>query len=134
MLIRSTKLDALAIRDTFTKLATVTTLTTASALTYTAAQVAGGLILRDPNGAGRSDLFPTAATLYVAFGKPEAGQSFKFTVRNTADVAETITMTTNTGLTLSGTMTIAQNNSKEFLGVFASPTAVTFYSLGTVVH
>ena len=32
-----------------------------------------------------------------------------------------------------GTSTIAQNNQKRFLGVFTSPTAVTIYSLGTVV-
>jgi hypothetical protein len=59
------------------------------------------------------------------------------TIRNTADAAETITMTTNTGLTLSGTMTITQNHQKSFLVRLANVTsgseAVTIYSMGTVV-
>jgi len=133
MTIRPTILTSIAIRDTLTTKATIATITTAGAVTFTAAQITGQLILRDPNGAGRADLLPTAAQLYAGFGRPEVGQSFRFVIRNTADAAETITVTTNTGLTLSGTMTIAQNNSKEFLGVFTSPSAVTVYSLGTVV-
>lgn len=116
---------------------TVTTKTTAGAVTFSAAEIVGGLILRDPNGAGRSDLVPTVATLLAELGadiKGIEGLSFEFTIRNTADAAETITVTTNTGWTLSGTMTIAQNNSKRFKVVFTSPTAATLYSLGTVVH
>lgn len=109
---------------------------TAGAVTYTVSQILGGLILRDPAGAGRADLVPTAAALYAELGSPVkyAGLSFDFTIRNTADAAETITLTTNTGMTMSGTMTIAQNNSKTFKVVFATPTTATVYSLGTVVH
>lgn len=114
----------------------VATIATASAVTFSASQVIGGLILRDPAGAGRADLVPTVASLYEALGNPQnvANLSFEFTIRNTADAAETITVTTNTGWTLSGTMTIAQNNSKRFKVVFATPTTATLYSLGTVVH
>jgi hypothetical protein len=124
---------------------------TVGAVTYTVAQILGGLILRDPNGAGRADLVPTAAALLAAIKSgipgvstggtngvpPPVGTSFVFTIRNTADAAETITVTTNTGVTLSGTMTIAQNNSKEFLLVFTDVrdgnAAYTLYSLGTSV-
>lgn len=117
---------------------TVTTDTTAGALTYTAAMLLGGIVLRDPNGAGRSDVTPTAALLVAAVPGAAIGQAFECTIRNTADAAETITLTAGSGVTLSGTMTIAQNNSKRFLVVFtnvtASSEAVTFYSLGTVVH
>ncbi len=117
---------------------TVTTKSTAAAVTFTAAEILGGLILRDPNGAGRADLVPTAAAIVAALTvndhPPAIGASFEFTIRNTADAAETITVTTNTGITLSGTMTIAQNNSKRFLVVVTSLTAVSIYSLGTVVH
>lgn len=120
------------------RLATVSTITTAGAVTFSAAEVAGGLILRDPNGAGRADLVPTAANLLAAIPSAQVGQAIKFTIRNTADAAETITVTTNTGVTLSGTMTIAQNNSKSFMAVFTNVTAAseayTLYSLGTVVH
>lgn len=117
--------------------------TTAGAVTYTAAQVLGGLILRDPNGAARSDVTPTAALLNAAIAGAAVGASFEFTIRNTADAAETITVTAGTGVTLSGTMTIAQNNSKRFLavitavssrGVVGSSDTITIYSLGTVVH
>ncbi|NBS65096.1 MAG: hypothetical protein EBT33_12220, partial [Betaproteobacteria bacterium] len=45
---------------------TVTTEATAAAVTYTAAQLKGGLILRNTNGAGRADLFPTAASIVAA--------------------------------------------------------------------
>jgi hypothetical protein len=117
---------------------TPATVSTAAAVTFSAAEVLGGLILRDPNGAGRADLLPTAALLVRAIEGVAPGCSFYFDIRNTADAAETITITTNTGLTLSGTMTIAQNNSKRFLARVTNSTpgseAVTVYSLGTMVH
>jgi len=113
---------------------TATTVTTASDVTYTAAQLKTGLILRDPNGGARADLFPTAASLLTAVPSAVAGTSFIVTIRNTADASETITMTTNTGLTLSGTMTIAQNAQKDFLVTFTDvgTAAVTIYSMGSV--
>ena len=112
---------------------TVSTITAASAATFTAAQLLGGLILRDPAGGSRADKVPTASDLLAALNKVTTGARFTFTIRNTADAAETITLTTNTGATLSGTMTVAQNNSKTFRVVVTSPTAYTVYSLGTVV-
>lgn len=110
------------------------TVTTAGDVTYTAAQLKTGFILRDPNGAGRADLFPTAANLLAAVPGAVVGTTFRVTIRNTADAAETITMTTNTGLTLSGTMTIAQNAQKDFLLTFTNvgTAAVTVYSMGSV--
>lgn len=112
-------------------------LSTASALTYTAAQILGGFILRNTNGASRADLLPTAASIVASIQGCEVGTSFEFEVRDTAGAAETITITTNTGLTLSGTMTIAQNNQKRFIAVVTNATigseAVTVYSCGTVV-
>lgn len=115
---------------------TVSTITTAAAVAFTADQILGGLILRDPNGLARADTLPTAAAVYAATNSPVNGTnlSFEFTIRNTADAAETITVSTATGLTLSGTMTIAQNNTKKFMWVQTSPTAATVYSLGTIVH
>lgn len=119
---------------------TVTVEATAAAVTFTAASVCGGLILRDPNGANRADLLPTAADIIAALtisGRPPVvGSSIWLAIRNTADAAETITVTTNTGLTLSGTMTIAQNNTREFMLVVTGvgTPAVAVYSLGTSVH
>jgi len=113
---------------------TVTTEVTADAHTYTAAELLGGMILRDPAGGARSDPTDTAANIIAAITQAGAGNSFEFTIRNTANAAETITVTAGTGVTLSGTMTIAQNNSKRFLCVVTSGTTVTIYSLGTVTH
>lgn len=111
---------------------------TAAAITMTIAQFLSGLIKRDPNGAARADLVPTAALVVAALPGAEVGSSFEFTIRNTADAAETITVTTSTGATLSGTMTIAQNNSKRFrlelTNVTPGSEAYTLDSLGTVVH
>lgn len=117
---------------------TVTVDSTAGAKIYSASELLGGMILRDPNGASRSDVTPSAAQLVSAFIGAVAGSSFEFTIRNTADAAETITLTAGSGVNLSGTMTIAQNNSKRFLAVFTNvgsgAEAVTIYSLGTAVH
>jgi len=81
-------------------------------------------------------LTATTVTTSLLTAVPGAivGTSFIVTIRNTADAAETITMTTNTGLTLSGTMTIAQNAQKSFLVTFTdvSTAAVTIYSMGSV--
>ena len=62
------------------------------------------------------------------------GQSFDFVIQNDADAAETITVTTATGATLVGTMTIAQSNSKRFLAYFTavgSSPAYTVVNRGT---
>jgi len=114
------------------------TLATAGNLTLTAGQILSGLILRDPAGGARTDTLPTAALLVAAMPGATVGSSFTFTIRNTADAAETITVASGTGGTDSGTMTIAQNNSKTFLvrltRVDSGNEAYTAYSLGTVVH
>lgn len=127
-----------AINDAVARATTVTTDNTAGARTYTAAELVGGLILRDPAGGARNDVTPTAAQIVAAIAGAIVGSSFEFTIRNTADANETITVTAGAGVTLSGTMTIAQNNSKRFLAVCTNVTgsseAVTIYSLGTVVH
>lgn len=131
---KPTTFTALETTSYFMPARTVTTKSTASAVTYTAEEFLGGLILRDPNGAGRSDVTPTAALIIDELGSPNTGASFEVIIRNTADAAETITMTAGTNVTLSGTMTIAQNNTKRFIGVVTSPTTVTLYSIGTFVH
>lgn len=116
---------------------TVSTITTAAAVTFTAAQLLGGEIRRDPNGAGRADLVPTAASLVAAQTGLQVGSTFEFLLRNDADAAETITVTTNTGATVAGTMTVAQNAMKRFRVRFTNvdpgSEAYEISSLGTVV-
>jgi len=114
---------------------TPTTKTTTAAVTYTAAEILSGFILRDPNGAARADLFPPAADIIAAINGCQRYTAFRMVIRNTADAAETITMTTNTGLTLSGTLTIAQNAQKEFLFIVTNELpnqeAITVYNFGS---
>jgi hypothetical protein len=107
---------------------------TAGALTITAAMIRKGLILRDPNGAARSDVTPTAALLVAAFPGCKAEDTFKFTIVNTADGAETITVTAGSGITLwPASQTIAQNTAGDFIGRFVTVTlsseAVTIYKI-----
>lgn len=113
------------------------TISTAGAATYAVGDLMGGLILDDPNGAGRTRTLPTAALIVQSFPGAITGSAFYFDIRNTADAAETITVAAGTGGTTSGTMTIAQNNSKRFLVRLTNVTngneAYTVYSMGTVV-
>lgn len=122
----------------------VTNITTAGAVTLTAAQILGGYITRDPNGGNRTDTLPTAALLVAqirAYASEIGVQlpstlSFEFVIQNTADAAETITLDSGSGGTnASGhTRTIAQNNSKRFSILITNTTpgseAYTLRSLG----
>ncbi len=117
---------------------TVTSIATAGNVTYTAAQLLGGFILRDGNGGARTDVLPTAALLVAAMNGVQPGVGFEFTIRNTSTTAISITMSAGTGATLSPTsQAIAQNNGKRFLIVITTITAgseaYTCYSLGTSV-
>jgi hypothetical protein len=89
--------------------ATPTNLTTNTDLTYTAAQLAVGIITRDPNGGARTDTTDIAANLITGLGLSADYQERYCTIVNTADAAETITLAGGTGVTLKGAITIAQN-------------------------
>lgn len=108
---------------------------TAAAVTYGSGALLSGLILRDPAGAGRTDVLPTAALLLRAIAGAEIGTTIEFVIQNDADAAETITVSAGTGGTTSGTMTVAQNNSKTFRLTFTNITpgaeAYTVYNVGT---
>lgn len=112
---------------------TVTVEATADVHTYTAAELIGGMILRDCAGAGRADPTDTAVNIIAAIAQAGIGNSFEFSIVNTSDGAETITLTAGVGVTASGTMTIAQNGIKKFLCLITSATTVTIYSLGARV-
>ena len=70
---------------------------TAGPQTYTAADVLGGIIVRDPNGGNRTDTLPTAALLVAAIAKPRPGDTIDCLIVNGADAAETITVQAGTG-------------------------------------
>lgn len=101
---------------------------TAGNATYTAAQLVNGFVPRDPTGANRTDVSPTAALLLAqyktVFGPAAVGSNFIFEIANIADAAETVTLTGGSGVTLwPATQTIAQNANGRFRCVFTNVTA-----------
>lgn len=108
-----------------------------AAVTYSVAEILSGLILRDALSTARADLLPTAAAIIAGINGCQVGTSFRTWIRNTGAGAGSITLTTNTGLTLSGTMVIAFQTQKELMfvvtNVFPNQEAVTVYSLGAAV-
>lgn len=109
----------------------------AAAVTFTVAEILSGLVLRDTLSNARADLLPTAAAIVAAINGCQVGQSFRTLIRNTSAGAGSITLTTNTGLTLSGTMAIVFQQQKELMFVVTNVTpgseAVTVYSMGVSV-
>jgi len=103
-----------------------TALTTAGAGTLTAAILAGGVILRDPNGAGRTDTTDTAANIVAdaTMGLDADYKEYSFYIINTADANETITLAGGSGVTLQGSITIAQNSMTRLTIFRVSSTAV----------
>lgn len=74
--------------------------TTAGNVTYTVAQILSGFILRDPNGAARTDSLPTAALLVAGISPLAVGTIVSFTVMNASDGAadaENITIAAGAG-------------------------------------
>lgn len=97
---------------------TATALATAGAGTYTAAAILSGIILRDPAGGDRTDTTATAELILAAaqaVGKlTNDYDEMYFTVINTADDAETITLAGGVGVTLQGIDTIGEASMDSF--------------------
>lgn len=97
-------------------------------ITLTAAAVTNGIINGTPVAAAAYTL-PLATAMDTALPASVANDSFVFSVINTSGGANTITMTTNTGWTLVGTMTVAQNVSGRFLARKTGTGAWVLYRL-----
>ena len=74
--------------------------------------------------------FDTAANIIAAIPNAQVGQAYRLRIRNSSGSANTATITTNTGVTLTGTMTIAQNVTRDFVVTLTSLTAITVNSMG----
>lgn len=90
---------------------------TAGAKTYTAAEILGGVIARDPSGASRVDVLPSALLLVAACPGAKVGDLIQCLLVNGADAAETITVGAGAGGTFDTNQTAAsrlvpQNASK----------------------
>ena len=110
---------------------------TAAAITITPAQLLSGLLLRDALSSARADLLPTAAALVAAINGCQVNTSFRTIIRNTGAGAGSVTLTANTGATISGTAAIVFQQQKELLIVITNVTpgseAYVAYSLGVSV-
>lgn len=107
--------------------------------TLTPQQVAGAaqnfLNLTGTLGAAANAQLPTVASLIAALpqvvqGSP-VGISFQLRVINSSGAAFAWTLTTNTGWTLAGTMSMAQNTWRDFIVTITSATTATIQSVGT---
>jgi len=84
----------------------------AAGVTYTPAQMLGGLIQRS-GAVTVSDTTPTAALLIAAMGNPPDGASKLLTIRNANTGA--LTLIAGSGVTLVGTTTIPTVNTRIYV-------------------
>lgn len=110
--------------------------TATSAVTLTGANVTGGsaetvLALTGTLGADANATLPTVAGMVAALPDAAAGQTFKLRVINESSANHVWTVITNTGWTLTGTMTVAQNTWRDFVVTLTSLAAATLQSVGT---
>ena len=117
----------------------VSTAPTSNALSLTGANICGGSALTVLNltaalSAGAAADLPTVAALVTAMEAagvtPVAGASYELDVMNSSSGNFAWTITTATGWTLTGTMTVAQNTMRKCIVTFTSLTAATLQSLG----
>jgi hypothetical protein len=118
-----------------TQMTAVNTNTATASTTLTAANVTGGaasvsLSLTGTLGAGANAQLPTVAAMVAALPSPVVGTSFRLRVLNFSAGNFAWTITTNTGWTLSGTMTMAQNAGRDFDVVLTSLTTATLTNAG----
>lgn len=107
--------------------AATTTNTTTSARTMTAAEFLSGLFLTTAAGALALTL-PTAAALFAAIPNAQVGSKAQCWIVNAGN--NTLTLTTNTGLTITGghgTATMPTVTSQLLIAEVVSATAVTIY-------
>lgn len=102
----------------------------------TAANLTGGaadvvLALTGALAAAATLTTDTAANILKAIPEVYVGQTYKLRVINESTGAFAWTVAGGTGVTLSGTATIAQNTWRDFVVTVSSLTAVALQSVGT---
>ena len=100
--------------------------------TIVAANMAGSAVsVFDNTGTTPANLATdTAANIIAAVPGWQIGQSYVLKIRNSSGSANTATITAGTGVTLTGTMTIAQYVQREFIVTYTGAGAVTIQSVG----
>ena len=111
-----------------------TTINTASNVIYTAAQITGCLISRNPSGANRTDTTDTAANIVGNIQDVVVNSSFNVVIDNTATAAETITIVGGSGVTMENSVTINNGTSVNLLftitNIISGLEAVSVYATG----
>jgi hypothetical protein len=105
-----------------------------SATTLTAANISGGFASVDLQmtgalGAGADATLPLVTALVAGMPNASAGASYRLRITNASSANFDWTVVTNTGWTLGGTMTIAQNTWREFVVTITSLTTATLQSV-----
>jgi hypothetical protein len=119
-----------------TSFGSINTDATTGAITLDQARMLDSVLSHAPTGAV-NDVTDTAANIVAALPgcstNSTGGSSFFFILRNTSAAANTITVTAGAGVTLVGTMTVAQNAYRLFYGIATNCTtaAVTMFSVGS---
>jgi hypothetical protein len=113
-----------------------TTAANTSGFTATAAEIYSGsfetILALTGTLAGAANLtLPTVASLVAAISNPQVGQTYTLRIINESAGAFAWTVVTDTGWTLNGTMSIAQDTWRDFLVTLTSLTAATLQNLGT---
>lgn len=72
----------------------------------------------------------TAAAIVAAIASAQVGDGYMLYIRNSSGSANTATIAGGTGVTMHGTLTIAQSVTRTFVVVLTSLTAVDIYSMG----
>jgi len=117
-----------------TKQAAFNTNVATTGATLSAANVTGGistvdLALTGTLGAGANIQMPTVVATTLAMATPAVGSSYRLRIINESSANFAWTVTTNTGWTLTGTMTIAQNTWREFVVTLNTLTTATLQSV-----
>ena len=116
-------------------LTVVQNLTADANVTLTTANVLGGLLIRGPVTAARTDTLPNAGPLVEAIQGCMVGTSFEIPIRNATGATFAITLNPGAGGTMNpAAPTVAAANTKFFQLVFTNVTigqeAYTVYSVG----
>ena len=112
--------------------------TSTAAHVVAAAKLTGGakdvvLAMTGALGAGATATTDTAANIIAAIplGQRYVGFTYKLRVVNESSGAFAWTVAGGTGVTVTGTATVAQNTWREFIVTIASATTVTLQNVGT---
>jgi hypothetical protein len=104
--------------------------TATATATLTAAQITGNILVGNPSTSAAAYTLPTVAALEAVLTNAKIGSTFDLIVVNLGTSSGVITMTTNTGWTLSGLATIAVTTSAQYRARKTGVGAWTLYTIG----